>query len=100
MLKTVLAIPIGFLGLSAQTGRDSNEQRLHQKETPDAGKQAARLFNRPDRGGQAQGVQSQIGQRREHVQAVLRRSRIGVEMDTHIRLGEKVEVDCQSLGAP
>ena len=31
------------------------------------------------------------------VKAVLRRSRIGIEMDTHIRLGEDVEVDVRNL---
>jgi len=31
------------------------------------------------------------------VQAVLRRSRIGVEMDNHLRLGDEVEVDIRNL---
>ncbi|MEL0585500.1 MAG: response regulator transcription factor [Candidatus Thiodiazotropha sp. (ex. Lucinoma kazani)] len=31
------------------------------------------------------------------VQAVLRRSRIGVEMDNHLRLGDKVELDIRNL---
>lgn len=31
------------------------------------------------------------------VQAVLRRSRIAMEMDNHIRLGEDIELDCRNL---
>jgi two-component system response regulator RegX3 len=31
------------------------------------------------------------------VQAVLRRSRIGVEIDNHLRLGEEVELDIRNL---